>query len=150
MNVTTIGAGNLGRGIGHRLVYQRADGVLPNICFQHLRHTCAMLPLTKGSYPVDSRAPLARHSHNVGLVLAVMSSIGERGAVVMEEKLPSFDLRSLCPAAQDVGMVLRYPVEATGHPPPLCEYIPCAPLIGGVLLSVNGSALAFAMCALIL
>ena len=68
MNVTTIGAGNLGRGIGHRLVYQRADGVLPNICFQHLRHTCAMLPLTKGSYPVDSRAPLARHSHNVGLV----------------------------------------------------------------------------------
>ena len=78
MNVTTIGAGNVGRGIGHRLVYQRADGVLPNICFQHLSHTCAMLPLTKGSYLVDSRAPLARHSHNVGLVLAVMSSIGER------------------------------------------------------------------------
>ena len=88
MNVTTIGAGNLGRGIGHRLVYQRADGVLPNICFQHLRHTCAMLPLTKGSYLVDSRAPLARHSHNVGLVLAVMSSIGERGAVVMERSSP--------------------------------------------------------------
>jgi hypothetical protein len=29
---------------------QGAEGVLPHICFQHLRHTCAILPLSKGSY----------------------------------------------------------------------------------------------------